>query len=492
MQRLSSTSAARCRGNATVISVIVLFVIGSMAGLVLSVTQRHSAEVRALADQNRAFFVAQAALNDVMAQLESGSMEAPDEGQELSLGTKKAPETVQGGRYWVDVAGSGSSTYTLTAHARAGMQQKTIEVVVELSESNVFHNAIFAGNDSGDPGYSLRLGGKAEQGDEAYGDIYSGGDVLITGQAEVFGIIHALGSVTGKGTNSAQTGQEMVPPDIPSMNYELTSDIKVADEFSTGGAAYKSDSAGGSAWQLPEDNPAHIFRRNPSDRTSETSGTIKDDYFLEDPYETVRPDDDSDGSDAYGISLSGVSGEPGANSNQKVFFIDGNLWLHNYETLSLQFKHSDPNGIQVTFVVKGNIYFADNLFYTDNAKDGVAFVAMKDSAVDDSGNIYFGDPEFGAIEFMSAFMYAENNFLDEDLSEGRLELFGNMTAGNQVLIKRDHTREGQGGINTYHSKLIVDFDERVKNGSLDMPGLPKAHSNGALSLTVLSWREVEN
>ena len=60
------------RGNATVIAVIVLFVIGSLAGVVLSLSQRQSAEVSALADQNRAFFVAQTGINDALAETEVG------------------------------------------------------------------------------------------------------------------------------------------------------------------------------------------------------------------------------------------------------------------------------------------------------------------------------------------------------------------------------------------------------------------------------------
>jgi hypothetical protein len=43
-------------------------------------------------------------------------------------------------------------------------------------------------------------------------------------------------------------------------------------------------------------------------------------------------------------------------------------------------------------------------------------IAIKDLGVRDSGNIYFGDPSFGTLERMDAFMYAENNFLDTNLS----------------------------------------------------------------------------
>jgi hypothetical protein len=473
-------------GNATVIAVIVLFVIGSLAGVVLSVSQRHSAEVTALADQNRAFFIAQTGINDALAALETGETDA--------IGSADDPIVSSGGRYWVEVDNDGS-IFTFTSRARVGLQQKSLEVVVERQEEGVYQNGIFAGNSSDDPSYVLDLSGVGSQADKIYGDIYSGGAVTVRQDASVDGTIRAFSTVTGTGSSSAETGKKQAIPDIAGMDYASTADIKVASEFSGGSATYTSNSAGGSAWQLPESNPAHIFRKNPSDRSSETGGTVKDDYFLEDPYEAVRSDSTSDGSNAYEITLSGVSGEPGTSSNQKVFFVDGNLWIHNYKTMSLKFKHGDGSGLQVTFVVKGNIYISDNLFYTNKDTDGVAFVAMKDSAVSDSGNIYFGDPSFGTLERMYAYLYAENNFHDVNLSatgSARVELYGNMTAGNQVKINRDYEVTSGKKKTIQHSKLMVDFDERIANGALKMPGLPKTTALDDASFEVLSWREAEH
>ena len=494
MIRHQPSGAKSRRGNATVIAVIVLFVIGSLAGVVLSVTQRNAAELSAMADQTRAFFVAESGANDALARLEAGEFDLAAEGDGTTLGDAKDTLSVSGGRYWVEVERGAGSLYTVTSHARAGLQEKVIEVVAHQEVQGVYRNGIFAGNSSGDPTYSLKLGGSLTQADNVYGDVYSGGSVTVSGDAEVFGTIRAKDSVSGKGSGSAETGTTQGLPDISGMKYESTSDIHVADEFSTGSPTYVSNSAGGKAWQLPESNPAHIFRKNPSDRTSETSATTKDDYFLEDPYEKVRGDSASDGSDAYLISLSGVSGEPGANSNEKVFFIDGNLWIHNYQTMSMRFTGGDANGLQVTFVVKGNIYISDNLFYSNSSKDGVAFIAMKDSSVADSGNIYFGDPKFGTLEKMYAFLYAENNFLDVNLSatgSARVELYGNMTAGNQVSIQRDYSTTVKGKTVIQHSKLKVDFDERIADGTLSMPGLPRSTAGEGDAFEILSWREVE-
>jgi hypothetical protein len=109
---------------------------------------------------------------------------------------------------------------------------------------------------------------------------------------------------------------------------------------------------------------------------------------------------------------------------------------------------------------------------------------MKDPGVEDSGNIYFGDPVGGTLEEMHAFMYAENDFVDHHLDAAgskRVRVIGNMTAGNHVRIERDH--DGQ------HSKLSVRFDDRISTGALTLPGLP-SQDWGAASFTTLSWREV--
>ncbi len=493
MRRCFQQAPGARRGNATVLAVMILFVIGSLAAVVLTVTQRHSAEVSALTDQNRAFFVAQAGVNEVLAQLEAGDLELK-EGEELLIGNQDEPLQVSGGRYWVEVERDEDSVFTLTAQARAGLQERAIEVVVEQLTIGVYRNGIFAGNSSNDPAYTLELGGSLIQADQVYGDVYSGGDVEVDGDAEVFGTIRALGSVTGKGSVSAETGKKQGIPDIAGMNYATTADILVAKEFADD-EKYESNAAGGSAWQVGESNPAHIFRKNPSDRTSETTGTAKDDYFLEDPYEPLRSDSKSDGSDAYPITLSGIDGESGKDSNRKVFFIDGNLWIHNTKTMSFKFANHEANGVQVTFVVKGNIYISDNLYYSNNSTDGVAFIAMKDSGVPDSGNIFFGDPRFGTLERMYAYLYAENNFHDVNLSatgSARVELYGNMTAGNQVKIKRDYATTVDGKTVLQHSKLAVDFDERVANGELLLPGLPRAAADAEGKFEVLSWRESEH
>ena len=139
-------------------------------------------------------------------------------------------------------------------------------------------------------------------------------------------------------------------------------------------------------------------------------------------------------------------------------------------------------------MVKGNIVFSDNLFYQNEATDGVVFMAMEDENVPDSGNIYFGDPRGGTIETMYGFMYAENDFVDMNLSASgskNVIVNGNMTAGNHVSLNRNYMKNGV----EQHSRLEVNFDDRISSGALTLPSLP-SWAGSAAGFQVVSWREV--
>jgi hypothetical protein len=474
-------STAR-RGSASVVAAVALLVIGSLAGVLISLSYRHSGEIRGSVATNRALLAAQAGANEALAQFT---------GEELALGSAEEPRDCSGASWWAEVEDVGDGNFVVRSHGLFERSERVIEVELQALEGGPFFHGVFAGNSSGDPSYVLKFNGTGGQKDEIDGSVYSGGDLLVSEDAQVSGALQAAGTVTGGDLDQQSAGKKEAIPDLAGMHYEATAGVQVADEFAA--STYLLDDLGGSAWQLPEENPAHIFRKNPSDRLDGSSATAKDDYYLEDPYEAIGVDRAWDGSDATRLTLSGTNGEPGANSNHQVFFIDGNLWLHNKKTYSFKFGSGGDAGLGVTFVVKGNIYFADNLFYDDDNRDGVAFIALKDEDVADSGNIYFGDPTFGTLREMPAFMYAENNFYDTNLntsSSSIVELVGNMTAGNQVLIQRDYTRTSWRGTTTTHTKLKVAFDDRIANGELDLPGIPGVGASGGDALTIVSWREV--
>lgn len=456
------------QGSATVSALIVGFALLGMSGAILTMTMSTEREWSASADRDEAMACASSGIAHVVDNLYAGALG--------DVGSAGAPVGFGGGSYWASVVDNGDDTFTVTSTATVrGVSQALEAVVVRTAGGGVFHNALFAGNSSGDPLYALELGGKANQADKVLGDVYSGGDVDVSGDATATGILRAGGTVTGAAgeSNVSQPGL-----DLSVWDFENTADYDVYDLFvNDPSLTYTSNNAGGKAWQVPSTNPAHIFRVNPSDRSTEYTSTAKADFFLEDPYESVHVDSSQNGSDPYRVSLS-------ADGNDKVYFVDGNLWVHNKKSYSFQFK-SETGGTRVTFAVKGNIYFSDNLFYDDDVLDGVAFIAMKDANVQDSGNIYFGDGTFGTLMNMDSFMYAENDFYDTNLDASgstNVTVRGIMSAGNKVEIERDY------GSN--HTQLVVDYDDRVATGALELPGITLQDQGGEESYDVACWRVV--
>ena len=468
--KIRSTSSSR-RGGALLVALLATLVLAALAAGMLATTDGFKSELSSANQRDRALYVAEAGLSDGIASLTAG---APQ-----NAGSQGAPVAFSGGGYWCTVVDNGNETFTITSSGVINGDVRTLEALMRRNVEGVFASAVFAGNSSGDPLYDLKFGGVGVQADQITGNIYSGNNVRITGDAAVTGAIKAGGSISG---GSGQEGKSLPIPDMAGMNYAATSDFNVASLFA--GASYATSGMGGKAWQVPSSNPAHIFRKNPDDRATDTSKTAKDDYFLEDPYETLNGSSTVDYAHSTKISLSGVGGAAGPSATNKVFYIDGNLWIHNRSAYSFGFASPDGTPLRVTFVVKGNIYISDNILYQDKNRDAVALIAVKDASHVDSGNIYFGDPVFGTLEEMNAFMYAENNFLDTNLNasgSAKVKVVGNMTAGNQVKINRD--------FGTQHSKLTVDFDPRLSTGTVSLPGLPKSSGAGT-TWQLVAWREL--
>lgn len=470
------------RGSALLLALVATLVLAGMAGAIMAVSGSFKQEGNAFTDESRALYVAEAGLSQgiVTAQVMGVPANPPPAGTVVaSTGSAGAPTGFGEGGYWNTVVENGDETWTVTSFAQVASHERGVEAVLTRNVNEIYNSALFAGNTSGDPLYEMEFGGKGLQADDINGNIYSGGDITVKGDASIDGEIKATGTITGE----TGTKASLPVPDIPAMEYEKNNDYNVDELFAT--ATLKTHSGlGGTAKQVSEDNPAHIFRLNPSDRKADTDKTVKKDYFLEDPYEAVSSSSIVKPGNGTHITLPGQDGNPGVNGSGKVYYIDGNLWIHNKNIYSFTMWNSNPDAVKVTFVVKGNIYFSDNILYQDGDQDGVAFVSIKDDKVEDSGNIYFGDPTFGTLEQMDAFMYAENNFIDNNLSatgSAKVTVNGNMTAGNQVDINRDYGDQ--------HSKLTVNHDDRIATGKLVLAGLPSA-TDPDQPWIVATWREV--
>ena len=466
------------------VSLIIVVVLAGMAAAIFSLSLSRTAETQRAGSRLRALYMAEAGVGEAMMSVADAVINV--KGDPVNVGAKSAPRELKNGAFWTTIADNGDGTYTVFSQGIAADEERAIQVVLEPDGDSPFDHAIFAGNTSGDPNYTLRLSGEGAARDRVVGgDVYSGGDIELALDASVDGNVITPNTVTtGSGhVGGVVEGVTLPTPDIASMAYEMNHDYDVAALFAAD-ETYGSGSPGGDAWQLPESNPAHIFRKNPSDRSSENSGTTKDDFYLEDRFEPIGKDSNQDGTDPWDITFTGNTG------NDKVFYVDGNLWIHNSPTYSFRFKNEDGAPVRAVFIVKGNVTFSDNLFYDDRDQDAAVFIAIEDPAVPDSGNIYFGDPGGGTLEYMDAFMYAENDFEDTHLDRSGskdVTIHGTMTAGNHVYIERDFTHS-DGTVS--HSTLTVDFDDRIRRGVLEMNGLPTPGGGGIDGFRLIHWQEV--
>jgi hypothetical protein len=488
-------------------------------------------------------------------------------------------------RLWIEgYAGGVADISNPLAPKYRGGAKRTIEVVLTHKDSKVFDFAFFAGNSSGNPYNMLFDSNQNITKDQINGDVYSGGSIHVGGTAELRDETGSgpAGRVmykdTFKNDSSApapSSFQGVQPiPDIAGGNYEaraisdrydpvknpsgkfvnVKEDLiaygQTANGQNNGGMNYNKDSShnemGRAELQIYDDNqPAHIFRKDPTTtiaansppRVQGYSGMkpAKDNYFLEDPTKTAKNGGTALypwGDNANSGTNTGLRVEVKPNGNDKVYYIDGNLWASNGPAYTFQWLNSTNTDMKITIVVKGNVYLTDNLLYDQVAKatgrkDALAIIAIKDNdpkyenmsaadltnpsskfynfgnmanaseqaridyardynKINGSGNIFFGDPGGGTTERFESFMYAENNFYDNNLgASGTLEtnIYGNMTAGNQIQINRN-TGAGK------WKPLKVQFDNRIRTGQVTLPGLPESPGATNESWKVVSWRQV--
>jgi hypothetical protein len=248
--------------------------------------------------------------------------------------------------------------------------------------------------------------------------------------------------------------------------------------------------------------PEHIFIRNPPTsgsvssrgktvqgrsytKTYTTSGVAVDDYFLEDPtdvtYNSTDPSRQIALNDDGRTSPMLINVLPAA--NVKLYYVDGNVYIHSPTAYSFQFRQPDT---RITIVASGNIIISDEFYYkasypanlqysnmssrvVSGAADALCLIALKNGAVTNSGNIYIGDSQFGTGGSIHAMLYAENDFVDNNLDttgQPYISIFGNMSAGNQIRLNRS-TASGH-----LRTRLDISLDERIRNGTIIIPGLP--------------------
>ena len=324
----------------------------------------------------------------------------------------------------------------------------------------------------------------------------------------------ATGAITGMPDPAtgqrAATGNDPVidPPDLDQMYYAQPKTGTVPSEalprwghdILVNSDAYGGSSGNNTITITDANNPSHIFIQNPPigssgstnsnnktvyhrdySKTTNSTGVVMNDYFLEDPT------DASWNTTVSSLAIDGISDTAPTlitvkpEHNNKTYFIDGNLYLHS--PLLKAFRFRNPGTI-VTFVASGNITLSDEFYYNatystsintvdninsgivNNPRDALCLIAIKRNGVANSGNIYLGDAQFGTGGSIHAMLYAENDFVDNNLSTADqpfLSIYGTMSAGNQIRLSRS------GGNRT---RLDVTLDKRIAQGTIFSPGAP--------------------
>jgi len=484
------------RGSAFIITMVLMGLLFLTISLALDTAHTDSEISLNQVNSDKAYYIAQAGIEHACTKL--------DADVDWRAGFVNRP--FSGGVYTVAIIDSTENvnladTVVVRAVGSENGSNSILELLmVQESYHPLYNHAIYAGNNyEYDPGLdsqnwlaTLALGGTGSNRDEVTGDVFFNGNIDAQGDAVVDGSLYAGGDITGNApTGSTNAGTNyLAPPDLGAMNYATTSDYYIGDS---------------SPWDvnghLTSTDPRHIFVKEfRSDLEASTSTTFDNtNYFFGDPYE---------GSGINNVSVSSTG-------NKKTYFVDGNLWIEPNGTTS-QLVNGPAGGTQITVVVKGNIYFSDDLLYQNPDLDGIAFVAMTDNEsytdqngnnqydpgepilhddgdgiyegpAEGSGNIRFGDPNGGPLGKIQSYLYAENNFEDYVLDgpDGSPQTFsvdGMLSAGNQMNIRRDYG----GG----HSKMTVTYDDRLKKGLLELPGLPKRTGGSESSWRRVAWREL--
>jgi hypothetical protein len=465
--------------------------------------------------QTQAFHLAEAGVASFVAHAYNGETDNIDL---TSLGA---------GTYQVDTYFDESPTYVIST-GTVGHVQKRIRTEVSFL-SPPYEHAIYGCNSSGQDwtldlrgtGDPQRASGGREIGgrDIVNGDLYVDGDVALYGESSINrapdpnphglnGDAIATGDVElyedASISGDAQTGaEERDTPDLLVMEYEVNNTHNVTQIFTDEGVSWG---------RLPRDHELYdVIEKNPSSRSMECSSTVGDDYFLE-------PAQVTGGGDSKSATT------PLSLGSQRVYYVDGNVWIHNKQTYGFLL-----NG-QATIVATGNIYICDNTAYA-NDESLLGLVALGEYDAGDQlvsgGNIYFGDPSFGTLYTVSALMFAGNDFLyNTDSVTGTPEepetgfsVYGNFAAMNQVSIRRDwydrrikkektepspayydpdtgqwiDLEDGSvlssSEIDTLrHYQMKVDYDARVRDVGTQPPGLPKGA--GAIFNGVTRWKEL--
>jgi len=484
------------KGIALVAALAFTLILTILGFSVLIVASNEITLTRKDINKTKAFYLAEAGLEVLTANLSSGNF--------ASIG-----ETALGeGSYRVDFNTNGSEPCAI-ATGVAGGKVERIQVTMSFL-APPYECGIYAGGLSGGEwtlmlrgtGNPVSSGGREYGGkDIINGNIFVDGDVALYQESrvnpapapntyELNGDVNATGNVNRYDSATVsgeitQGAEPQDPPDLVGMNYAVKNTHNVSQIFTA---------AGVSSGHLPVGNELRdVFEKNPTDRGTECSSTTGNDYF----FEPVSGFSNTRGSKHGDTPLHA--------GNDRVYYVDGDVWVHSKTTYGFKMDG------KVTIVATGNIHICDNIEYADTSSMlGLVALGKYDASGHrtSGGDFFFGDPVYGTMYTISGMMFAANDFLynsaiatrkPEEPTSG-FTVNGNLSALNSVSIERDwYTKTGSerrparynpatgqwvdagtGAVLTStqigtikHYQMIINYDDRVRDRDTQPPGLPR-------------------
>ncbi len=529
---------------------VVLVAFGLLVAALLQLGQNGAQETAYQLRSTQAFWLAEAGRQNCIADLYAGAA-----GNQGVLSTTAVGTNVPGTYQVIRDPADTNRRISIGTVLLGGTNVVTRRIRIDLAYlARPFEHAIYAGNYTSNTWYFQLRGtgaatppGSGSSGiDSIYGDVYINGNAYLDESSKILppnnpnrysltGDLNTTGTSTLNGSASISGSRNQnvpynPPPNLPAMDYTNNNNYSIAKIF---------NDAGITSGRLPSTSPFYnelrnVVVKNPSDRSAENASTPGVDDFYFEPSSIG-----SAGTPTTGVTPLNL----GAN---KVYYVDGHVWFNNHSTYGFQVDGT------ATIVATADIHVSDNLAYknkglTDvsgNPPDLLALVALgkydaNGTLISGSGgNVYFGDPEFGTLYTVDAFMFAGNNFYyntsansggQEEPTSG-FKVFGNYMAVNQVVVLRDWYTGADGlphaavydqtdrrwedagnapngtpltpdQINgTYdrrgrlivpglrHYAMRVEYDDRIRDAATQMPGLPRG--NGEIFAGEKGWKEL--
>lgn len=452
MQKIKRQSES---GTVLIAAMITVMILASLGMGYMMTTLSHGNYARMIHEKNRAAALAQGAADEALYDLAYKGKVIPTDGTVVEWKDNAGSTEIKhphGGTYSVrgQLKTGSDNLGILTCTGKFGKMSKTVQLMIfntTYEEHKLYHKAIYAGNRE-NSNYTFELTGKDNDHDNVTGDIHIQGDIKFSlngfatwnngnNKITATGEAYKVNEVNGK-VQTVSTGDDPIePPNLNLENYtKPTRQYKSWDPQAQGkgrdvvwvNKEFEYYNASG------KDANGNPVSENLSVKISREGGVLEDGGYNEWNDSALIPPDKSvanffmtgyqnhfvDGFSAkddsqmaatqnfyLGQRNGGTSSKLGdtmglyggghsvititPEQNNKVYYVDGNLWLDSDGSNHLFFVPGEGvTDLRITIVARGNIYVGDQVFVAGTNKslqnniggstNALAFQKLKDSS----------------------------------------------------------------------------------------------------------------